>query len=126
MDTVKIENSADSSASKSPGITVTDKAVAQIRVAMAKENMSPEQAGLRLGVQGGGCSGLSYVVRFDTEPHARDRVFVFDGVRVFVDPKSLIYLQGMVVDYEETLMKRGFVFHNPNATKSCGCGSSFS
>ncbi len=88
--------------------------------------MSPEEGGLRLGVQGGGCSGLSYSVRFDTQPRERDRVFTFDGVRVFVDPKSFIYLQGMVVDYEETLMKRGFVFHNPNATKSCGCGSSFS
>jgi iron-sulfur cluster assembly protein len=93
---------------------------------MAKENISPEEGGLRLGVQGGGCSGLSYVVKFDTQPRERDRVFVYDGVRIFVDPKSFIYLQGMVLDYEETLMKRGFVFQNPNATKSCGCGSSFS
>src|SRR5271165_3742059 len=108
------------------GIVVTDKAIAKIRIAMAKEGISPEQGGLRLGVQGGGCSGLSYNIRFDTQPRERDRVFLFDGVRVFVDPKSFIYLHGMVLDYEETLMHQGFVFQNPNAKKSCGCGTSFS
>jgi iron-sulfur cluster assembly protein len=108
------------------GIQVTEKAIAKVRVAMAKEGISPEQGGLRLGVQGGGCSGLSYNVRFDTQPRERDRVFEFGGVRVFVDPKSFIYLHGMILDYQETLMQQGFVFVNPNSTKSCGCGSSFS
>ena len=108
------------------GITVTEKALARIRSAMAKEGISPEQGGLRLGVQGGGCSGLSYSVRFDTQPRERDRIFQFGDVRVFVDPKSFIYLHGMTLDYQETLMQRGFVFINPQATKSCGCGSSFS
>ena len=84
---------------------------------MAKENISPAEGGLRLGVQGGGCSGLSYVIRFETRPRERDRIFEFGDVRVFVDPKSFIYLHGMVVDYEETLMRQGFVFNNPNATK---------
>lgn len=93
---------------------------------MAKENISPEQGGLRLGVQGGGCSGLSYNIRFDTQPRERDRVYEFDGVRVFVDPKSFIYLNGMTLDYNDSLMQSGFVFTNPNAQKSCGCGSSFS
>src|SRR5262249_44520168 len=107
-------------------IQVTERALAKIRSAMAKENVSPEQGGLRLGVQGGGCSGLSYNIRFDSQPRERDRVYEFDGVRVFVDPKSFIYLHGMILDYEETLMQQGFVFVNPNSTKSCGCGSSFS
>lgn len=108
------------------GIQLTDRALKRIRVAMAKENISPEQGGLRLGVQGGGCSGLSYNIRFDTQPRERDRVYDHDGVRVFVDPKSFIYLNGMILDYEETLMRQGFNFINPNSTKSCGCGSSFS
>jgi iron-sulfur cluster assembly protein len=107
-------------------VKVTEKALARIRIAMEKEGISPSQGGLRLGVQGGGCSGLSYSVRFDTKPRERDRVYDYDGVRIFVDPKSFLYLHGMVLDYEETLMRRGFNFINPNSSKSCGCGSSFS
>lgn len=115
-----------SAAAPVKGIEVTEKALAYIRATMATENISPTDGGLRLGVQGGGCSGLSYNISFDTQPRERDRIFQFGDVRVFVDPKSFIYLHGMVLDFEETLMRRGFVFHNPNATKSCGCGSSFS
>lgn len=111
------------------GIQITEKALKQIRVAMAKENVSPEQGGLRVGIQGGGCSGLSYNIRFDTKPRERDRVYAFGEepapVRIFVDPKSFIYLHGMVLDYETTLMRQGFNFINPHSTKSCGCGSSF-
>ena len=129
---------ADSVESSQKGIQITEKALKRIRVAMAKEGVAPEQGGLRLGIQGGGCSGLSYNIRFDTKPRERDRVFSFgagiasagdptDGapIRVFVDPKSFIYLHGMVLDFEETLMRQGFNFINPNSTKSCGCGSSF-
>jgi len=108
------------------GVQVTEKAIAKIRTAMVKEGISPEQGGLRLGVQGGGCSGLSYNIRFDSQPRERDRVFQFGDVRVFVDPKSFIYLHGMTLDYQETLTQQGFVFVNPQATKSCGCGTSFS
>jgi len=108
------------------GITVTDKAIEHIKLAMQKENIAPDQGGLRLGVQGGGCSGLSYVIKFDTQPRERDRIFQYGDVRIFVDPKSFIYLHGMKLDWEETLMQRGFVFSNPNAKKSCGCGTSFS
>lgn len=120
------------------GIQITEKALKRIRVAMAKEGVSPEQGGLRLGIQGGGCSGLSYNIRFDTQPRERDRVYLFGegmhtagdptngaAIRLFVDPKSFIYLHGMVLDFEETLMRQGFNFINPNSTKSCGCGSSF-
>src|SRR5215469_7367300 len=126
MSTVNIENPAQAPQAPVKGIQVTDKALARIRAAMAKENISPAEGGLRLGVQGGGCSGLSYVIRFENGPAERDRIFQFSDVRVFIDPKSFIYLHGMVLDYEETLMRQGFVFNNPNAQKSCGCGSSAS
>ena len=120
-------------------IEITRNALKRIRVAMAKEGISPDAGGLRVGIQGGGCSGLSYNIRFDTQPRERDRTFTFgEGietpndpsgakpVRIFVDPKSFLYLAGMVLDFEETLMRQGFNFINPNSTKSCGCGSSFS
>ncbi|MGD0443042.1 MAG: iron-sulfur cluster assembly accessory protein [Edaphobacter sp.] len=119
-------------------IEITKNALKRIRVAMAKEGVSPEQGGLRVGIQGGGCSGLSYNIRFDSQPRDRDRVFVFGesvetpndpsggkAISLFVDPKSFLYLAGMVLDFEETLMRQGFNFINPNSTKSCGCGSSF-
>jgi iron-sulfur cluster assembly protein len=122
--TTTTENATQQATAKD--ITVTEKALAKIRSAMAKEGISPEQGGLRLGVQGGGCSGLSYNIRLDTQPHQRDRVFQFGDVRIFVDPKSFIYLHGMTLDYQETLMQRGFVFINPRAKKTCGCGNSFS
>src|SRR5260370_16103497 len=119
-------NAAPSNSTPPRGIQITDRALGRIRIAMAKENVSPEEGGLRLGVQGGGCSGLTYNIRFDAHPRERDRVFNFDGVRVFVDPKSFIYLHRMTLDYQETLLKQGFEFVNPNASKSCGCGTSFS
>ncbi len=108
------------------GLQLTERAVKKIRSAMAKEGISPEEGGLRLGVTGGGCSGLSYSIKFDSQPRERDRIYEFDAVRVFVDPKSFLYLHGMTLDYEETLMRQGFNFINPNSTRSCGCGSSFS
>ncbi|MDE3105233.1 MAG: iron-sulfur cluster assembly accessory protein [Acidobacteriota bacterium] len=127
------EGSADQKA-----IRITEHALKRIRTAMAKEGVSPDQGGLRLGVLGGGCSGLSYSIRFDSKPRERDRVYLFgagvptvgdvteaSAVRIFVDPKSFLYLHGMVLDFEETLMRQGFNFINPNSTKSCGCGSSF-
>jgi iron-sulfur cluster assembly protein len=117
---------AEMPAAPARGIQITERALAKIKVAMAKEGTSPEQGGLRLGVQGGGCSGLTYNIRFDTQPRERDRIFQFGDVRVFVDPKSFIYLHGMTLDYQETLMQQSFVFVNPNASKSCGCGTSFS
>ncbi len=107
-------------------LEVTERALAKIRAAMAKEGISPQEGGLRLGVQGGGCSGLTYSIRFDAQPRERDRVFQFGEVRVFIDPKSFIYLHGMTLDWQESLMEQKFVFVNPNASKSCGCGTSFS
>ncbi len=103
-------------------IELTPKAVTMVKAAFAREGVS---GGLRLGVLGGGCSGLSYQIKFDNKPRAKDHVFEFDGVQVFVDPKSMIYLDGMTLDYKESLMYTGFSFDNPQATKSCGCGTSF-
>jgi len=103
-------------------IQVTPKAVEKIRQTFASQGVS---GGLRLGVQGGGCSGLSYLIKFETQSRPNDKVLEFDDVKVFVDPKSLLYLEGLTLDYTETLMQSGFSFHNPNAKKSCGCGTSF-
>ena len=126
MSTVNIENPAQATAPAAKGIQVTDKALARIRFGDGEGKHFADRGRTRLGVQGGGCSGLSYNIRFDTQPRERDRVFQFDDVRVFVDPKSFIYLHGMVLDYEESLMHQGFSFQNPNAKKACGCGTSFS
>ncbi len=106
-------------------IQVTPKAIEKIRQAFVKHGVA-EGGGLRLGVQGGGCSGLSYLIRFEPKERPNDSVYDFDGVKVFVDPKSMLYLQGMTLDYKESLIHSGFVFENPNAKKSCGCGTSFS
>jgi iron-sulfur cluster assembly protein len=115
-----------SAAPQTQGVHVTPSAVKRIHVILAKEGISTEEGGLRLGVKGGGCSGLSYAIAFDAHPRERDQIFTFGGVRVFVDPKSFVFLSGMTLDYEETLMRQGFNFINPNSTRSCGCGTSFS
>jgi iron-sulfur cluster assembly protein len=117
---------APAAAQAQGGLEVTPSAVRRIREILAKEGISTEAGGLRLGVKGGGCSGLSYAIDFDAAPRERDNIFTFDGVRVFIDPKSFVYLKGMTLDYEETLMRQGFSFHNPNSARSCGCGTSFS
>jgi len=108
-----------------PVIHLTERAAKKILALLAKEGVSTETGGLRVGVQGGGCSGLSYAMRLDTKARDRDKVFEAFGARIFVDPKSLLYLNGTTLEYEETLMRQGFVFQNPNAARSCGCGSSF-
>jgi len=114
---------AETTAPVEANITVTPKAVEKILESFAREGVSG--GGLRLGVLGGGCSGLSYQFKYDKEPRPNDHVFQFEGVKVFVDPKSMLYLNGMTLDYKETLMYSGFAFENPNAGKSCGCGTSF-
>ncbi|MFQ5818297.1 MAG: HesB/IscA family protein [Terriglobia bacterium] len=106
-------------------IELTASAVERARVLLAQHQV-PASGGLRVGVQGGGCSGMTYLIRMEREPRANDKVFEFGGVKVFVDPKSLIYLSGMVLDYKVELLQQRFEFQNPNASKSCGCGESFS
>jgi iron-sulfur cluster assembly protein len=108
-----------------PAIHLSERAAKKIRQLLEKDGVSPEVGGLRVGVQGGGCSGLSYAMRLDTQARDRDKVFEEFGARLFVDPKSFLYLNGTTLEYEETLMRQGFVFQNPNAARNCGCGSSF-
>ena len=104
-------------------VTVTPKAVSKIREQFAKHGV---QGGLRLGVLGGGCSGLSYQFKFDPKPRPTDKVLNFEDVNVYIDPKSFVFLDGMTLDWKDSLIHSGFEFDNPNAKKSCGCGTSFS
>src|ERR1700691_5313411 len=106
-------------------IHLTEKAAVKIRELLTKEGVSAETGGLRVGGEGGGCSGLTYAMRLDTVARDRDKVFEENGARIFVDPKSYLYLNNTTLDFLEDLMKQGFVFQNPQATRSCGCGSSF-
>jgi iron-sulfur cluster assembly protein len=105
-------------------IELTEKAATEVARLKAANNI-PADHGLRLSVKGGGCSGLSYVLGFDEQPRENDRTFESHGVRVFVDQKSLFYLSGTVLDFSDGLNGKGFVFNNPQASRSCGCGSSF-
>jgi iron-sulfur cluster assembly protein len=106
-------------------IGLTERAIKEIR-RIVDEQKLPENTALRVGVKGGGCSGFSYTLGFDDQISDVDQVNEVDGVRVVCDPKSLLYLSGTEVDFEESLMGRGFRFGNPNASKTCGCGESFS
>lgn len=105
-------------------VEITDKAQDQILKILEAEDKG-DDFGLRLGVIGGGCSGLSYKIDFDQEKE-NDNIFSIGNVRVFIDPKSSIYLKGIVLDFKDGLSGKGFVFTNPNATNTCGCGESFS
>ena len=125
MGTETTTQSPDTEKKTGAVIHMTERAAKKIVALLAKEGVSAETGGLRVGVQGGGCSGLSYAMRLDTQARDRDKIFEEFGARIFVDPKSLLYLNGTTLEYEETLMRQGFVFQNPNAARNCGCGSSF-
>src|SRR5947208_16078839 len=108
---------------KTAPISLTPHAVTKVKEIMAQQN--PVPAGLRVGVVGGGCSGFSYSMSFEHSPGMMDKVFDMDGLKVYVDATSLMYLNGCKVDYLETLDGAGFKFDNPNVKSTCGCGSSF-
>jgi len=105
-------------------IKITEKAIKEVKTIMT-ENKMPETFGLRVGVKGGGCSGLTYTLNFDSQPREGDTVIESDNIKLFVDGKSLFYLTGTELDFTDGLNGKGFVFNNPNATKTCGCGESF-
>ncbi|HEY3738838.1 MAG TPA: iron-sulfur cluster assembly accessory protein [Bryobacteraceae bacterium] len=105
-------------------VSLTDNAIAKVREIL--EMQDPKPAGLRISVVGGGCSGFSYSMAFENAPGLMDKVYTFDGLKVYVDQASLLYLDGARVDYVETLEGSGFKFENPNVKSTCGCGSSFS
>ena len=105
-------------------ISLTPKAVIEVRRLMATNNI-PASHGLRVSVKGGGCSGLSYVLGFDETPKEKDVVLETEGLRVYIDPKGMFYISGTVLDFSDGLNGKGFVFNNPKASRTCGCGSSF-
>lgn len=106
-------------------LKVTDNAAAEIQRLM-EENKLPDTSGVRVGVKGGGCSGFTYSLTFDMKPADGDVILEVNGVRLFCDPKSMLYLNGTVLEYTSGLQGRGFQFQNPNAASTCGCGESFS
>ena len=108
---------------KATPVSLTTTAIAKVKEIMAQQN--PVPAGLRVGVVGGGCSGFSYSMSFENAPGMMDKTFNMDGLKVYVDATSLMYLNGCRVDYVETLEGAGFKFENPNVKSTCGCGSSF-
>src|SRR6266576_2339444 len=108
---------------KTAPISLTANAIAKVKEIMTQQNPLP--AGLRVGVVGGGCSGFSYSMSFENSPGMMDKVFEMEGLKVFVDATSVMYLNGCRVDYVETLEGAGFKFENPNVKSTCGCGSSF-
>ncbi len=107
-------------------LCITEKAAKEVQRVMSEQSL-PDGAVLRVGVAGGGCSGFQYSLGFDTSVDpAKDHLSEQHGVKVAVDKKSSLFLDGTTVDFYDGLEKRGFTFNNPNAVKSCGCGSSFS
>ncbi len=117
-------NSTNNAANELPGVNLTPKALEAVRKMIAKEGLSADQ-GLRISVVGGGCSGFQYSLGFDGRKDG-DTLTVLDGVNVFVDEISLPYIAGTTLDYVEGLHNAGFRFDNPRASRTCGCGSSFS
>jgi iron-sulfur cluster assembly accessory protein len=105
-------------------VQLTPVAVGKVKEIL--DTQEPKPAGLRIAVVGGGCSGFSYSMAFENSPSRLDKVYTYDGLKVFVDQASLLYLDGAEVDYVETLEGSGFKFNNPNVKSTCGCGSSFS
>ena len=111
------------SASDTPAMSLLPGAHAKLSELMAQRNI--QSHGLRVFVSGGGCSGLQYGMAFEAAPHDFDTVIEQDGVKLFIDPTSLMYLSGATIDYVDSLMGAGFKIENPNAVSACGCGSSF-
>ncbi len=107
------------------GVILSESAAREIKSIIQQQELDAEKVRLRVGEKGGGCSGFSYVLDLTESQKETDEVFEQHGVKIICDPKSLLYLNGTTVDFRDEIMGRGFVFTNPNATTSCGCGSSF-
>lgn len=105
-------------------IQLTERAVDKVKEILNQQDPKPN--GLRIAVVGGGCSGFTYSMAFENTPNMLDKTYKYDNLNVFVDQASLLYLDGVEVDYVETLEGAGFKFNNPNVKSTCGCGSSFS
>ena len=107
-------------------IIITERAVQEINTAMKENDLNPESTYLRIGVKGGGCSGFSYILDLTEEKKENDELCEQHGLKIVVDNKIALYLKGTEIDFKDKITNRGFVFSNPNANSSCGCGSSFS
>ena len=107
-------------------VILTELAAKEVKSIVKSQELDAEKVRLRVGVKGGGCSGFSYLLDLTETQKDTDEVFEQHGIKIIVDPKSMLYLAGVTVDFKDEIMGRGFVFNNPNATSSCGCGSSFS
>lgn len=107
------------------GVILTERAAQEIKTIIQQQELDGDKVRLRVGVKGGGCSGFSYVLDLTESFKETDELFEQHGVKIVCDPKSLLYLGGTTVDFKDEIMARGFVFSNPNATSTCGCGSSF-
>jgi iron-sulfur cluster assembly protein len=107
-------------------VKLTETAAKEIRKIIADQELDATKICLRVGVKGGGCSGFSYLLDLTESQKETDEAFEYHGIKVICDPKSLLYLSGVTIDFKDEIMGRGFVFQNPNATSTCGCGSSFS
>jgi iron-sulfur cluster assembly protein len=107
-------------------VSITERAIQQIVGLMEKEGITPETHNLRVGVVGGGCSGLSYQMKFDDKIDSSDTVVDLESIKVIINKLSLLYLVGTELDYQDGLNGKGFEWNNPNSTRTCGCGESFS
>jgi iron-sulfur cluster assembly protein len=107
------------------GVILSEIAAREVKRIIQEQELDPNTVRLRVGVKGGGCSGFSYILDLTDNQTETDELFEQHGVRIVCDPKSLLYLEGVTVDFRDEIMGRGFVFNNPNATSTCGCGSSF-
>ncbi|MHA7813941.1 MAG: iron-sulfur cluster insertion protein ErpA [Phycisphaerales bacterium] len=112
-------------ATQDQAVIITEAAAREIKTIIETQELDAESVRLRVGVKGGGCSGFSYLLDLTETQKESDELFEQHGIKIIIDPKSLLYLGGVTVDFKDELMGRGFVFNNPNATSSCGCGSSF-
>ncbi|GAB4554691.1 MAG: iron-sulfur cluster assembly accessory protein [Phycisphaerales bacterium] len=121
---MSVETTTDTQTEQA-GVILTETAAREIKTIIEQQELDAEKIRLRVGVKGGGCSGFSYVLDLTENQKETDEVFEQHGISIICDPKSMLYLSGTTVDFKDEIMGRGFVFNNPNANTSCGCGSSF-
>jgi len=124
--TTETPTTAPTQTDTEPGVILTEKAAKEVFSIAKQQDLDADKVRLRVGVKGGGCSGFEYVLDLTETQKEHDEAWTQHGITVICDPKSLLYLNGTTVDFKDEIMGRGFVFQNPNANTSCGCGSSFS
>lgn len=124
MSTTALPQTGDKT--EAPSVILSETAAREIRTIIQQQELDASKVRLRVGVKGGGCSGFSYILDLTESQKETDEVIEQHGIKIICDPKSLLYLSGVTIDFRDEIMGRGFVFNNPNASSTCGCGSSFS